>query len=154
MAVKLRLKRFGKKKKPFYRLVAAHSTNQRDGKSLELLGTYDPLKDPVAFQCKEDRVKYWLSVGAIPSDSVARLLGNSGVISKPKKTSSSIGLSKKKRKEIAENGGIDESAKEAEAPKPVAEAPKVEETPKKESSPKASTEEKTPEVAAVDKDAK
>jgi len=107
LAVKLRLKRFGKKKKPFYRLVAINSSNPRDGESLELLGVYDPLKEPVHFQCKEDRVKYWISVGAQPTDTVSRLLGDAGVIDKPKKVSSQQNLSKKKRREIAENGGID-----------------------------------------------
>ena len=85
MAVKLRLKRFGKKKKPSYRLVAMDSKNQRDGKSIELLGVYSPQQEPVLFQCKEDRVKYWMSVGAIPSDTVARLLGDAGVLQNQKK---------------------------------------------------------------------
>ena len=130
MAVKLRLKRFGKKKKPSYRLVAMDSKNQRDGKSIELLGVYSPQQEPVLFQCKEDRVKYWMSVGAIPSDTVARLLGDAGVITKPKKTSKHLGLSKKKRKEIAENGDVEsastEKAEEKAAEKEEAPAPEAE----------------------------
>jgi small subunit ribosomal protein S16 len=157
LAVKLRLKRFGKKKKPFFRLVAAHGSTPRDGKSLELLGVYDPQKDPVLFECKADRIQHWISVGATPSDTVARLLGNAGIIEKPKKTSSNLGNTKQKRREIAENGGIDPAIEEAakakeEAAKAKADAAEAAKAAKaeekasevKEEAPKA--EEKAPEV--------
>lgn len=97
--VKLRLKRFGKKKQPFYRVVVANSTNARDGETLETVGTYDPTKDPVQLELKKERVTYWLSVGAQPTETVARLLGNEGIIPKVTRTSSQIGVSKKQRKE-------------------------------------------------------
>jgi small subunit ribosomal protein S16 len=72
--VKLRLARFGAKKRPYYRIVAMDSQSKRDGRYLELLGTYDPLQNPPAITVVEERVKYWLSVGAQASDSVASLL--------------------------------------------------------------------------------
>jgi len=72
--VKLRLARFGAKKRPFYRIVATDSHGKRDGKYIELLGTYDPLKDPPEVRLNSERIKYWLSVGAQTSDTVASLL--------------------------------------------------------------------------------
>jgi len=68
--VKLRLARFGMKKRPFYRIVAMDSQAKRDGRYLELLGTYDPRQDPPAVTLKADRVRYWLSVGARPTEAV------------------------------------------------------------------------------------
>jgi len=72
--VKLRLARFGAKKRPFYRVVATDSRGRRDGAFLEVLGTYDPLTDPPTVQLKADRIQYWLSVGAKPTDAVGRLM--------------------------------------------------------------------------------
>jgi small subunit ribosomal protein S16 len=80
MAVKLRLARQGTKKRPFYRIVAADSRNSRDGRFLELVGTYNPLSDPVITTFKEERIKYWLSEGAIPSDTVKSLLKKEGIV--------------------------------------------------------------------------
>ncbi len=74
MAVKLRLARRGSKKRPFYRIVAANSRNSRDGKFLEIVGTYNPLCDPAEIRLKEERVKYWLGEGAIPTDTVNSIL--------------------------------------------------------------------------------
>jgi small subunit ribosomal protein S16 len=78
MAVSIRLTRRGKKKKPFYRIVAADSQAPRDGKFLEILGTYDPLTDPVAITLKEDKIQYWLDQGAIASDTVKSLIAQAG----------------------------------------------------------------------------
>jgi len=97
MSVKIRLTRIGKKKQPFYRVIAIESSNPRDGKTLEILGTYDPRQAPILFDIKKDRVQYWLSVGAQPSDTVARLLGNAEVIPKPSLKSSKQGVAKKDR---------------------------------------------------------
>lgn len=72
--VTLRLARFGAKKRPFYRVVAAESRAKRDGRFIEVLGTYDPLTDPPTVTLKGDRIQYWLSVGAQPSDTVWRLI--------------------------------------------------------------------------------
>ena len=73
MVVKLRLQRFGRKKRPYYRVVATDARKPRDGKPIEFLGTFDPLVDKNGvkkLRLKEDRVNYWLSVGAQPSDTV------------------------------------------------------------------------------------
>ena len=74
MAVKIRLTRKGTKKNPFYRIVAADIESPRDGKFLELLGTYNPMVEPVAITLKEDRIKYWLDEGAKPSTTVQSIL--------------------------------------------------------------------------------
>ena len=78
MGVRIRLARHGAKKKPFYRIVVADSENPRDGRFLEKVGTYDPLKDPVAVSLNPDRIKYWMEKGAIPSDTVKSLLKKEG----------------------------------------------------------------------------
>lgn len=83
MVVRLRLQRFGRKHQPFYRMVAAHSQAPRDGKFLEILGTYNPIANSSGskeIRLKTDRLKYWLSVGAQPSDRVASLLGMFGIL--------------------------------------------------------------------------
>ena len=79
MAVKLRLRRMGKKKQPIYKVVAADSRSPRDGKFLEAIGLYNPLTNPHTIQLKEDRALYWLGVGAQPTDTVKSLLRQAGV---------------------------------------------------------------------------
>jgi small subunit ribosomal protein S16 len=74
MAVKIRLQRFGTKKKPYYRIVAADSRFPRDGRYLEQVGTYNPMVKPEAIALVQDRFDYWMSVGAQPSDTVASLV--------------------------------------------------------------------------------
>ncbi len=74
MPVKIRLARHGAKKRPFYRIVVADSESPRDGRYLENVGTYNPLKDPVEVTLKSDRIKHWSDQGAIPSDTVKSLL--------------------------------------------------------------------------------
>jgi small subunit ribosomal protein S16 len=77
MAVKIRLTRLGAKKKPCYRVVVANSTSPRDGKFIEIIGTYDPMlakENPSRINLKHDRIQYWLSVGAQPTERVARLI--------------------------------------------------------------------------------
>jgi small subunit ribosomal protein S16 len=80
--VKLRLKRFGRRNRPFYRLNAIDSRAPRDGMPIEELGHYDPIEKDQAkqFVCKPERVQYWLSKGAQPSDTVRGLLKKAGVI--------------------------------------------------------------------------
>lgn len=82
MAVKLRLRRMGKKKQPIYKVVAADARAPRDGKFLESIGIYNPLTDPHTVEIKEDRALYWLSVGAQPTDTVKSLLSQKGIILK------------------------------------------------------------------------
>ena len=83
MATKIRLARGGSKKRPFYSIVVADVRAPRDGRFIEKLGTYNPLlakDDPNRVQYKEDRVKHWLSVGAQPTDPVARFLSVNGLV--------------------------------------------------------------------------
>lgn len=80
MAVRIRLKRMGAKKRPFYRLVVADSRSARDGRVIETLGHYDPLTDPSRVSVNVERAKVWLSQGAQPSDTARRLLRQAGVI--------------------------------------------------------------------------
>jgi small subunit ribosomal protein S16 len=77
MAVKVRLARMGRKKKPFYRIVVADSHAPRDGKFLEVVGTYDPLKNPAEVVVKHEILQQWLDKGAIPTDTVKSLLAKS-----------------------------------------------------------------------------
>ena len=79
MAVKIRLARHGTKKRPFYRVVVADSESPRDGRFIETVGTYNPLLDPAEVTLKEERIKYWLGQGALPSDTVRSLLKREGL---------------------------------------------------------------------------
>ena len=79
MAVRIRLQRHGRKKRPFYRLVAADARAQRDGRFLERLGHYNPLTDPAEVVIDEDRVLKWLKRGAQPSDTAKNLLSRAGI---------------------------------------------------------------------------
>lgn len=77
--VKIRLTRKGAKKKPFYRVIVAESSKRRDGPFLEILGTYDPLKNPSEVTIDTERAKYWLGCGAQPTSAVKKLLQISGM---------------------------------------------------------------------------
>ena len=74
MALRIRLARFGAKKRPYYRIVVTNSESPRDGKFLEILGTYDPRQEPAALTVQEDLLARWVSKGATPTDTVASLL--------------------------------------------------------------------------------
>lgn len=74
MAVRIRLSRFGRKKKPFYRIVVQNSEASRDGKFLEIVGTYNPLQDPAVLAIKQDKVQEWIDKGAKPTTTVKSLL--------------------------------------------------------------------------------
>ena len=78
--VRIRLRRMGAKKKPFYRLVIAHKDSPRDGRFIEIVGTYDPRTQPETVEIKADRVNHWLSNGAQPSESVGRILRKLNVL--------------------------------------------------------------------------
>lgn len=82
MAVKLRLRRMGAKKKPFYRIVAADSRSPRDGRFIEIVGTYNPLVSPAEITIDEEKVLKWLATGAKPSDTVRDLLSTKGILTK------------------------------------------------------------------------
>ena len=74
MAVKIRLRRIGAKKAPIYRVVVADSRNARDGRSIEEIGTYNPLTEPSTIELDMDRVNYWIKCGAQPTDTVKTLI--------------------------------------------------------------------------------
>ena len=73
MATKIRLARYGSKKKPFYRIVVAHSEAKRDGRFIEIIGTYDPLTDPASVTLKEEKLGYWVQKGAQPTTTVKNI---------------------------------------------------------------------------------
>lgn len=79
MAVKIRLKRLGQKKAPFYRIVVSDSRSPRDGKFIEEIGTYDPTQNPSAFKIDEEAAKRWISNGAQPTETVGNLLKKAGI---------------------------------------------------------------------------
>jgi small subunit ribosomal protein S16 len=86
MALKIRMARAGAKKRPFYNIVVADSRSPRDGRFIEKLGTYNPMlvKDhPERVKLKTERIQHWLGVGALPSERVARFLGEAGLRAKP-----------------------------------------------------------------------
>ena len=85
MAVHIRLRRMGAKKRPFYRIVAADSRRARDGRFLETLGTYNPITKPAEVKVQEDKLTKWLNEGAIPSDTVGSLLTQIGFTEKYEK---------------------------------------------------------------------
>lgn len=78
--VKIRLRRMGKKKHPFYRIVVADVRSPRDGRFIEEIGTYDPNEEPAAVKVSEDAAKKWLSEGAQPTNTVKRLFKNAGIM--------------------------------------------------------------------------
>lgn len=82
MAVKMRLKRMGAKKSPFYRVVVADSRSPRDGKFIELIGTYNPLTTPAEIKINEELALEWLKKGAVPTDTVKNLLSKIGIMKK------------------------------------------------------------------------
>lgn len=82
MAVRIRLKRMGSKKSPFYRLVVADSRSPRDGRFIAEIGTYNPLTDPAKVSIDEEKALHWLQTGAQPSDMVRHLFHEAGILKK------------------------------------------------------------------------
>lgn len=80
--VKIRLKRMGAKKTPFYRIVVADSRSRRDGRDIEIVGTYDPKTNPATVALKEDAILNWLANGAAPTDTVRNILSANGIMKK------------------------------------------------------------------------
>lgn len=114
MALKIRLARAGSKKRPFYRIVIAEATAPRDGRFVEKVGTYNPMlsqDSDVRVVLVEDRIRHWLSVGAQPTDRVARFLGKANIIPMPEYRPSPIKSAPGKKAQ--------ERAKEKEAEKEV-----------------------------------
>jgi small subunit ribosomal protein S16 len=82
MAVKIRLKRMGSKRNPYYRIMVADSRYARNGRSIEQIGTYNPVADPVEVQIDEDKALDWMTKGAKPSDTVRNLFSKQGIMQK------------------------------------------------------------------------
>ena len=80
MAVKIRLRRMGKKKAPFYRIIVADSRSPRDGRFIEELGYYDPMTNPATVKLENEKVEKWLNNGAQPTETVKSILAKNGLI--------------------------------------------------------------------------
>ena len=111
MAVRIRLKRMGRKKRPFYRLVAIDSKKRRDGLEIERLGWYDPIPSEFSCNVNEDRVIHWLKQGAQPSDTVLGLFKRSGLSYKWELTKKGV---KEDKIESSTENSSEESKKETE----------------------------------------
>jgi small subunit ribosomal protein S16 len=118
VAVKIRLSRLGRKKIPFYRIIVCDEDSKRDGRNLEIVGTYNTLTNPATITLKEDRVKYWLSVGARPTLTTSRIIIKSipgyfeGL---EKKRLEKIRATRSKRKARAKSAGKTAAPKAAKA---------------------------------------
>jgi small subunit ribosomal protein S16 len=124
MSVKIRLSRGGAKKRPYYYVVAATTASPRDGRYIEQIGTFDPMlkkDDQNRVKLNLDRCKYWLSVGALPTDRVARLLDAAGLMKRIGSNNPTKAKPKKKRLE-REAAAVEKAAKAGEAG-PAAAAP-------------------------------
>ncbi|MCD7726547.1 MAG: 30S ribosomal protein S16 [Clostridiales bacterium] len=80
MAVKIRLRRMGEKKHPFYRIIVADSRSPRDGRFIDEIGTYDPNTDPSTYKVNEEAAKKWLANGAQPTEVVSKIFKNAGIV--------------------------------------------------------------------------
>ncbi len=167
MSISIRLSRGGAKKRPYYRIVVANSRSPRDGKYLEQIGTYNPLlaKDsPERVKLNDERARYWLGVGAQPTDRVARFLDAAGLKERAARVNPKKGEPGEKAKERAEERAAkiaeaEEAARAAEeeakaaaaAPAPAAEEAPVEEAPAEEAAAdEAPTDEAPVDEAAAD----
>ncbi|MGA7203651.1 MAG: 30S ribosomal protein S16 [Specibacter sp.] len=101
MAVKIRLKRFGKMRAPYYRIVVMDSHSKRDGRAIEEIGKYHPTEQPSFIEVDSDRVQYWLGVGAQPSEPVAKILKITGDWHKFKGIKGAEGTLKTKAEKVA-----------------------------------------------------
>jgi small subunit ribosomal protein S16 len=153
MSISIRLSRGGAKKRPYYRIVVATSRSPRDGKYLEQIGTYNPLlaKDsPERIKLVEDRARYWLGVGAQPTDRVARFLDAAGIKERAARVNPKKGEPGEKAKDRAEERAAkiaeaEEAARAAEEEaKAAAAAPAVEEAPVEEAAAEEAAAEEAP----------
>ena len=130
MAVKIRLKRMGKKFAPFYRVVVLDSRKRRDGRVIEEIGLYDPMQEPSLIRINSERAQYWLGVGAQPTDAVFKLLKITGDYQKFKGLPGAEGTLRvkdadadaEKRKAAAAKAKAEKEAAQASAEAPAEEA--------------------------------
>ena len=156
MSLRIRLSRGGAKKRPYYRIVVADSRKARDGRYIERLGTYNPMvaKDhPDRLNTDDERIKYWLGVGALPSNRIARFLSDKGLVDKPaipEQTKQHLPraktLERQKEAEEKAKAAAEAPAEEAKAEEAPAEEAKAEEAPAEE----AKAEETPAEEAKAD----
>ena len=150
MSLKIRLARGGAKKRPFYRIVVADSRMPRDGRFIERVGTYNPLlpkEHPERIELKTERIQHWLSVGARPSDRVARFLGTADIIPMP-------GIpeqTKKNQPKVKAQERLKEAEEKAAAA--AEEAPAEDEAPAEEAATEEAAAEEAPADEAAAKDA-
>ena len=150
MSLKIRLARAGAKKRPFYRIVVADSRSPRDGRFIEIVGTYNPILpkgDENRVMLKTERIQHWQSVGARPTDRVLRFLDAAGLATRPSRNNPQKALPGKKAQERAEAAA---KAAEEAAAAPSEEAPAAEEAPAEET---PAAEAPAEEAAADDKPA-
>ena len=132
MAVKIRLRRMGAKKRPFYRLVVADARSPRDGRFIEAVGTYDPLANPAVVKINAERVKEWMSQGARPTDTARQLLVAEGLLERTTREYPQVEKKPKLNKKAIARAAAEAQAPpeapagEAEAPAPETEAPAAE----------------------------
>ena len=162
MSLRIRLSRGGAKKRPYYRIVVADSRRPRDGRYIERLGSYNPMvaKDhPERLNFKEERIKYWLGVGARPTDRVARFFGDAGFMDKPstpKQTKQHLPraktLERRKEAEEKEKAASEAPAEETPTEEPAAEEVAASEAPAEDSAAEEAlaAEEAPPEEAAAE----
>lgn len=162
MAVAMRLSRGGSKKRPYYKIIVADARSSRDGKYLEQIGSYNPLlakDDPERMKLNEERAKHWLSVGAQPSDRVARFLDVAGIKerkarnnpNKAKPGEKAVEREEERATKLAEAEEAKKTA-EAEAAEAAAAPAPVEEAPAEEAAaPEAAAEAPAPDAATEDK---
>jgi len=155
MSVAIRLARGGAKKRPYYRIVVANSRSPRDGAFIEKIGSYNPLlakDDANRVIIDADRAKHWLSVGAQPTDRVARFLDAAGVKERAARSNPKRGEPGDKAKERAEERAAKVAAAEeaAKVPEPAVEEPIVEEVAAEEAAPEAVAEAPAEEAPAAD----
>ena len=131
--VKIRLRRTGAKKKPSYRVVVTESSAPRDGRFIEIIGHYNPRTDPVTLSLQEDRALHWLSVGAQPTDTVKKILDNTGTLDRFARLKEGADLEELLAEATAAR---EENAAEA----PVAEAPKASEESEEQAEEEAASE--------------
>jgi small subunit ribosomal protein S16 len=130
VAVKIRLKRMGKIRAPFYRIVVADSRTKRDGRVIEEIGKYHPTEEPSFIEVNSERAQYWLSVGAQPTEQVAALLkltGDWGIFKGDKNATSTVKTKEAKAEFVADEKKKAVLKPKAEVPAPKVEEPKAEE---------------------------
>ena len=154
MAVKIRLKRMGKIRTPFYRIVVADSRTKRDGRVIEEIGTYNPKTEPSTISVVSERAQYWLGVGAQPTEAVAAILkltgdiGGTATLKQPEPKADKAAAFEKALKELHTDLPKAKPAKKAKAEEPEAEEPEAEEAkakkPKAEEAPAEEAAAETP----------